>query len=88
VIRHTGDFATRGIALCEVWPAARLTPEVADGFRAAYAVGARRTSERDPLLGMDLLAEIGVRALWYKWPQYSGELPGFHRQSACPVSCP
>jgi uncharacterized membrane protein len=63
VIRHTGDFATRGSALCEVWPAARLTPEVADGFRAAYAVGARRTSERDPLLGMDLLAEIGVRAL-------------------------
>lgn len=63
VIRHTGDFATRGIALCEVWPAARLTSEVADGFRAAYAVGARRTSERDPLLGMDLLAEIGVRAL-------------------------
>jgi uncharacterized membrane protein len=63
VIRNTGTFATRGIALCEVWPAARLTPEVADGFRAAYAVGARRTSERDPLLGMELLAEIGVRAL-------------------------
>lgn len=63
VIHHTGDFATRGIALCEVWPAARLTPALADGFRAAYAVGARRTSERDPLLGMELLAEIGIRAL-------------------------
>ena len=63
VLRHTGDFATRGIALCEVWPADRLTVEVADGFRAAYAIGAQRTAERDPLLGMELLAEIAVRAL-------------------------
>jgi len=63
VLRHTGDFATRGIALCEVWPAERLTAEVADVFRAAYAVGAQRTAESDPLLGMELLAEIAVRAL-------------------------
>ena len=63
VLRHTGDFATRGIALCEVWPADRLSAEVADGFRAAYAVGAQRTAESDPLLGMELLAEIAVRAL-------------------------
>jgi uncharacterized membrane protein len=63
VISHTGDFATRGIALCEVWPAGRLTQEVADGLRTAYAVGTRRAPERDPLLGMDLLAEIAVRAL-------------------------
>jgi uncharacterized membrane protein len=63
VPRHTGDFATRGIALCEVWPSTKLTPELADEFRSAYAVGAQRTSERDPLLGMELLAEIAVRAL-------------------------
>lgn len=63
VLRHTGDFATRGIALCEVWPDDRLTAEVADGFRAAYAVGAQRTAESDPLLSMELLAEIAVRTL-------------------------
>lgn len=63
VRRHTGDFATRGIALCEVWPASSLTADVADGLRAAYAVGAQRTAERDPLLGLELLAEIALRAL-------------------------
>jgi uncharacterized membrane protein len=63
VRRHTGDFATRGIALCEVWPATSLTADVADGLRAAYAVGAQRTAERDPLLGLELLAEIALRAL-------------------------
>jgi uncharacterized membrane protein len=63
VLRHTGDFATRGIALCEVWPDDRLTAEVGDGFRAAYAVGAQRAAESDPLLGMELLAEIAVRAV-------------------------
>jgi uncharacterized membrane protein len=63
VRRHTGNFATRGIALCEVWPAASLTPALADELRSAYAVGAQRTAERDPLLGMELLAEIALRAL-------------------------
>jgi uncharacterized membrane protein len=63
VLRPTGDFATRGIAPCEAWPAARPTPELADGSRAACALGARRTYGRDPLLGMELLAEIAVRAL-------------------------
>jgi uncharacterized membrane protein len=63
VRRHTGDFATRGIALCDVWPATSLTTDVADGLRAAYAVGAQRTAERDPLLGLELLAEIALRAL-------------------------
>jgi uncharacterized membrane protein len=63
VRRHTGNFATRGITLCEIWPAESLTPELSDEFRAAYAVGAQRTAERDPLLGMELLAEIALRAL-------------------------
>jgi uncharacterized membrane protein len=63
VRRHTGDFATRGIALCEVWPATSLTAEVTDGLRAAYAVGAQRATERDPLFGLELLAEIALRAL-------------------------
>jgi uncharacterized membrane protein len=63
VRRHTGDFATRGITLCEVWPATSLTADVAAGLRAAYAVGAQRTTERDPLFGLELLAEIALRAL-------------------------
>ncbi len=63
VRRHTGDFTTRGIALCEVWPATSLTADVADELRAAYAIGAQRTTERDPLFGLELLAEIALRAL-------------------------
>lgn len=63
VLRHAGEFATRGLPLCQVWPAAKLTQELADALRGAYAVGAQRTAEKDPLVGMELLAEVAVRAL-------------------------
>lgn len=63
VLRHAGDFTARGIALYEVWPAAKLTPELAEGFRNTYAVGPQRTAQGDPLFGMELLAEVAVRAL-------------------------
>ncbi len=63
VTRRAGEFATGGMPLCHAWPADRLTEAAADGIRSAYAVGAQRTTESDPLLGMELLAEIAVRAL-------------------------
>lgn len=63
VLRRAGDFAVRGKPLCEVWPAARLTPALADAVRAAYAVAEQRTSESDPMLGLELMAEVAMRAL-------------------------
>jgi uncharacterized membrane protein len=62
-VRCAGDFAVRRMPLCEVWPAGRLSSELADAIRGAYALGEQRTSESDPLLGMELLAEVAVRAL-------------------------
>src|SRR5690606_40054638 len=63
VLRRAGEFAVRGLPLCEVWPAARLTHELADDIRSAYAIGQLRTAESDPLLGMELLGEVAERAL-------------------------
>ena len=63
ITRRAGDFAVRGLPLCEVWPAGRLTPALADAVRKAYAIGEQRTAESDPLLGMELLGEVAIRAL-------------------------
>ena len=63
VIRRSGDFAVRGVALCEIWPSTRLSSNLADAVRRAYAIAEQRTAASDPLLGIELLAEVAMRAL-------------------------
>lgn len=63
VLQPAGGFAARGVPLCEVWPAGSLSPELADGIHTAFAIGAERTAEADPLLKMELLTEVAIRAL-------------------------
>ncbi len=58
-----GSFLFEGTLICDVWPAERLTDEVARDIRSAIATGARRTPADDMLFMVDELVEIAARAL-------------------------
>ena len=58
-----GSFLFDGTLVCDVWPAERLTDEVARDILGAIATGARRTPADDMLFMVDELVEIAARAL-------------------------
>jgi uncharacterized membrane protein len=58
-----GDFISSGQSLLYVWPAGRLTDEIAAGLRTAFIWGRQRTQRQDaPFLARELV-EIAARAL-------------------------
>lgn len=63
LIVRPGAFISEGTVIFEVFPAERLTEEVADELRAAIATGALRTPADDMLFLIDELVEIAARAL-------------------------
>ncbi len=58
-----GDFVIEGRQIAEVWPADRVSPELARQFGANFILGVQRTEEQDPRFPMDQLVEVAVRAL-------------------------
>jgi len=58
-----GTFLFEGTIVFDVWPAERLTDEVARDLLGAIATGARRTPTDDMLFLVDELVEIAARAL-------------------------
>lgn len=58
-----GSFLFEGALVCDVWPAERLTDDVARDILSAIATGARRTPAEDMLFMVDELVEIAARAL-------------------------
>ncbi|MCO5168734.1 MAG: DUF2254 domain-containing protein [Planctomycetes bacterium] len=58
-----GDFVAERAALLEVWPAERVTPARRRTLRRAFYLANDRRVEGDPLKGLELLAEIALRAL-------------------------
>ena len=63
VIRFAGHFAPRDEPIMLVHPAERVGPKDLANLRRAYAIGSDRTIEDDLLYGIDLLAEVAMRAL-------------------------
>ena len=63
VIRFAGHFAPRDEPIMIVHPAERVGPEDLANLRRAYAIGSDRTIADDLLYGIDLLAEVAMRAL-------------------------
>ncbi len=63
VIKHPGDFATPGTALVLAKPAGLVGEDVGGDIRAAFVIGARRTSSQDVLFLVNQLVEVAARAL-------------------------
>ncbi|MEW9854616.1 DUF2254 domain-containing protein [Novosphingobium sp. M1R2S20] len=58
-----GDYLHAGRTLLQAWPAERVTRQAADGLRASYAVGDKRTPFGDLDFLIEELVEIAARAL-------------------------
>lgn len=58
-----GHYIVRGSALARVWPAARLTDNLASRIAAAFAQGVQRSAAQDIEFPIGQLVEIAVRAL-------------------------
>lgn len=58
-----GDFAHKGSALLEAYPAASLDDDATAALRGAFAMGSRRTALQDLRFLIDELVEIAARAL-------------------------
>ena len=58
-----GDFVHPGIPVMRLHCAGDIDPIRASQFAAAVVIGTDRSPEGDPLLGIELLTEIGCRAL-------------------------
>jgi uncharacterized membrane protein len=63
VARRPGRYAVAGRPLLQVWPAARLTEELAEEARGAFVLGSTRTPAQDVEFMVDQLVEIAARAL-------------------------
>lgn len=63
LVRHSGRFAPRDEPIMIVQPAERVRPADLANLRRAYAIGSDRTIQDDLLYGIDLLAEVAMRAL-------------------------
>jgi uncharacterized membrane protein len=63
VERGPGSYAVAGRPLARVWPAGRLSAELAEQIRDAFVLGGERTPAQDLLFTVDQLVEIAVRAL-------------------------
>ncbi|MGH7637791.1 MAG: DUF2254 domain-containing protein [Gemmatimonadaceae bacterium] len=60
---HVGTFAFRGKTLVSVWPAQRVTDDVARLIRAAFVLAPERTPEQDVEFGLVEISDIGVKSL-------------------------
>jgi uncharacterized membrane protein len=61
--RRPGHYLVKGSPLVMVWPADRVTDDLAIRLNAAFAVGHQRTSAQDVEFHVNQLVEIAVRAL-------------------------
>ena len=61
--RRPGHYLVKGRPLVKVWPADRLTDDLALRLNAAFALGHQRTSTQDVEFHVNQLVEIAVRAL-------------------------
>jgi len=61
--RRPGHYLVKGRPLVMVWPAERVTEELAIRMNSAFAVGHQRTSAQDVEFHVNQLVEIAVRAL-------------------------
>lgn len=63
-VRHRpGDFVAEGDALVLIWPSERVTDEVHQRLRVAFAWGSQRTALQDTRFLINELVEIAARAL-------------------------
>lgn len=58
-----GQHVFEGQALARVWPASRLDDALRRRLRRLFPVGPSRTPAQDPVLAVDELVEIAIRAL-------------------------
>ncbi|HUG00505.1 MAG TPA: DUF2254 domain-containing protein [Longimicrobiales bacterium] len=63
LVLRPGDFARDGQPLAYAWPASRVTEEVVERLRGAFALGIKRTHAQDVVFLVHELAEIAARAL-------------------------
>lgn len=63
IIKQPGDFATPETALVMAKPAGLVSEDVSGDIRAAFVMGARRTSSQDILFLVNQLVEVAARAL-------------------------
>jgi uncharacterized membrane protein len=58
-----GDFLIEGQRLYSIWPAAAVTEDVENWFRAATVLGPERTPYQDAELGLIEIVDIAVKAM-------------------------
>lgn len=58
-----GDFLVAAAPLLEVWPAERLSDELADALAGPVVIGPKRTAAQDIDFAISALVEIALRAL-------------------------
>ncbi len=63
VLLRPGDFAGVGQPLAYAWPRGRVTDDIVERLRGAFAFGSRRTHAQDVVFLVNELAEIAARAL-------------------------
>jgi len=61
--RRPGDFITCECVVASVWPAERLSKDIAEQLNEAFLLGDERTAVQDLLFPAQQLAEMAVRAL-------------------------
>lgn len=63
VLYSEGDYVGRGWTMFEVWPAGAAGEAAREALAGAAQVGIGRTPEGDPLFPLEVMGEIGERAL-------------------------
>lgn len=58
-----GDFVKEGVPLVELSGEAAITPEQEKQLRRWIALGRQRTTEQDPMFGLQQLVDVAVKAL-------------------------
>ncbi len=63
LLHRPGDYAIGGSDLAFVYPAERVSEEIAIQLNETFAVGSARTKQQDVQFSIDQLVEVAVRAL-------------------------